>query len=58
MSDVMARLFTAKDLDASRDWFCLGATWIDKRYIQRFMYETLCRLSQQRSIEVNYSSYR
>lgn len=30
-----------KDLDASEIEVRLGATWIDKRYIQQFMYETL-----------------
>ena len=30
-----------KDLDASEIEVRLGATWIDKSYIQQFMYETL-----------------
>ena len=30
-----------KDLDASEIEVRLGATWIDKKYIQQFMYETL-----------------
>ena len=45
-----------KDLDASEIEVRLGATWVDKKYIQQFMYETLdtpWRL--QRSIKVNYS---
>ena len=29
-----------KDLDASEIEVRLGATWIDKKYIQQFMYET------------------
>ena len=29
-----------KDLDASEIEVRLGATWIDKEYIQQFMYET------------------
>ena len=36
----------------------LGATWIDKEYIQQFMYETFnTPFYLQRSIEVNYSSF-
>ena len=36
----------------------LGATWIDKEYIQQFMYETLTRLFYlQRSIEVHYTPF-
>ncbi|MDE6455102.1 MAG: hypothetical protein K2L38_04170, partial [Dysosmobacter sp.] len=45
-----------KDLDASEIEVRLGATWVDKKYIQQFMYETLdtpWRL--QRGIRVNYS---
>ena len=40
---VNVELFTAaqpKDLDASEIEVRLGATWIDKEYIQQFMYET------------------
>ena len=45
-----------KDLDASEIEVRLGATWVDKKYIQQFMYETLdtpWRL--QGGIKVNYS---
>ena len=36
----------------------MGATWIDKEYIQQFMYETFnTPFYLQRSIEVNYSSF-
>ena len=36
----------------------LGATWIDKEYIQQFMYETFnTPFYLQRSIEVNYASF-
>ena len=36
----------------------LGATWIDKEYIQQFMYETFnTPFYLQRSIGVNYSSF-
>ena len=46
-----------KDLDASEIEVRLGATWIDKEYIQQFMYETFnTPFYLQRSIEVNYSS--
>ncbi len=45
-----------KDLDASEIEVRLGATWIDKEYIQQFMYETFnTPFYLQRSIEVNYS---
>ena len=45
-----------KDLDASEIEVRLGATWIDKKYIQQFMYETFGTPSYfRRSIEVNYS---
>ena len=48
-----------KDLDASEIEVRLGATWIDKEYIQQFMYETFNPpFYLQRSIEVNYSSFR
>ena len=36
----------------------LGATWIDKEYIQQFMYETFrTPYYLQRNIEVKYSSF-
>ena len=47
-----------KDLDASEIEVRLGATWIDKKYIQQFMYETFNTPNYlQRSIQVNYTSY-
>ena len=47
-----------KDLDASEIEVRLGATWIDKEYIQQFMYETFDTPSYlQRSIQVHYSAY-
>ena len=47
-----------KDLDASEIEVRLGATWIDKAYIQQFMYETFdTPFYMQRNIEVNYSSF-
>lgn len=47
-----------KDLDASEIEVRLGATWIDKEYIQQFMYETFnTPFYLRRSIEVNYSSF-
>ncbi len=47
-----------KDLNASEIEVRLGATWIDKEYIQQFMYETFnTPFYLQRSIEVNYSSF-
>ena len=47
-----------KDLDASEIEVRLGATWIDKEYIQQFMYETFnTPFYLQRSIGVNYSSF-
>ena len=47
-----------KDLDASEIEVRLGATWIDKKYIQQFMYETFnTPFYLQRSIEINYSSF-
>ena len=46
-----------KDLDASEIEVRLGATWIDKAYIQQFMEETFePPYYQRRSIQVNYSS--
>ena len=47
-----------KDLDASEIEVRLGATWIDKKYIQQFMYETFSTPSNLRSsIQVNYTSF-
>ena len=47
-----------KDLDASEIEVRLGATWIDKEYIQQFMYETFdTPFYLQRSIEVHYSPF-
>ena len=47
-----------KDLDASEIEVRLGATWIDREYIQQFMYETFnTPFYLQRSIGVNYSSF-
>ena len=47
-----------KDLDASEIEVRLGATWIDKKYIQQFMYETLnTPYYLQRAIQVNYAAY-
>ena len=47
-----------KDLDASEIEVRLGATWIDKEYIQQFMYETFrTPYYLQRNIEVKYSSF-
>ena len=46
-----------KDLDASEIEVRLGATWIDKKYIQQFMYETFNTPNYlQRAIQVNYTS--
>ncbi len=46
-----------KDLDASEIEVRLGATWIDKEYIQQFMYETFnTPFYLQRSIEVKCGS--
>lgn len=46
-----------KDLDASEIEVRIGATWIDKSYIQQFMYETLNTPINMRSkVRVNYSS--
>ena len=47
-----------KDLDASEIEVRLGATWIDKAYIEQFMYETFhTPFYLQRNIEVKYASY-
>ncbi len=49
-----------KDLDASEIEVRLGATWIDKTYIQQFMYETFntpLYLQNNYGIEVHYSPY-
>ena len=47
-----------KDLDASEIEVRLGATWIDKDYIQQFMYETFdTPFYLQRNIEVNYTPF-
>ena len=47
-----------KDLDASEIEVRLGATWIDKSYIQQFMYETLnTPVSLRNRITVNYSTF-
>ena len=47
-----------KDLDASEIEVRLGATWIDKEYIQQFMYETFdTPFYLQRNIEVHYSAF-
>ena len=47
-----------KDLDASEIEVRLGATWIDKDYIQQFMQETFDPpYYLRRSIQVNYSPF-
>ena len=47
-----------KDLDAAEIEVRLGATWIDKDYIQQFMVETFePPYYLRRSIEVNYSPF-
>lgn len=47
-----------KDLDASEIEVRLGATWIDKKYIQQFMEETFrIPFYLRRRIQVNYSPY-
>ena len=47
-----------KDLDASEIEVRLGATWIDKEYIQEFMYDLLDPpYYMRRNIEVNYSEF-
>ena len=44
-----------KDLDASEIEVRLGATWVDKKYIQQFMYETLdTPWGLRNNIKVNY----
>ena len=46
-----------KDLDASEIDVRLGSTWIDKQYIQQFMYETFqTPYYLQRNIQVDYSA--
>ena len=64
VSDVYAsnvealRAAQPKDLDASEIEVRLGATWIDKDYVQDFMYELLdTPFYLRRSIEVNYAPY-
>ncbi len=47
-----------KDLDASEIDVRLGATWVDKEYVQQFMYELLdTPYSLKSVIEVNYSAF-
>ncbi|QAT60971.1 helicase [Acidilutibacter cellobiosedens] len=47
-----------KDLDASEIDVRLGATWIDKEYIQQFMYELFdTPYRQQGEIEVKYAPF-
>ncbi|MBQ7301262.1 MAG: DEAD/DEAH box helicase family protein [Clostridia bacterium] len=47
-----------KDLEASEIEVRLGATWLDKKYIQQFMYETFETPRYLRGeIEVNYVPY-
>ena len=47
-----------KDLDASEIEVRLGATWIDKKYIQQFMFELLePPVYARRVLEVNYSEF-
>lgn len=47
-----------KDLDASEIDVRLGATWIDKKYIQEFMYELFdTPYRQQGEIEVKYAPF-
>ena len=47
-----------KELDASEIDVRLGATWVDKKYIQQFMYETFKTPNNLRShIRVNFSTY-
>ena len=60
VADNVAALKTAqpKDLDASEIEVRLGATWIDKSYIQQFMVETFePPYYLRRTIEVNYSPF-
>ena len=47
-----------KDLDASEIDLRLGATWLDKRYVQQFMYELFNTTYQEKQhIHVNFSEY-
>ena len=47
-----------KDLEASEIDVRLGATWVDKKYINQFMFETFqTPFYMKRSIHVNYSAY-
>ena len=57
-----------QDLDASEIDVRLGATWVDKKYIQQFMYETFNTpvryiwsdyrwANNRRAIAVNFSAY-
>ncbi len=47
-----------KDLDASEIEVRLGTTWIDKSYVQEFMYDTFdTPYYLQRRIQVHYSPY-
>ena len=47
-----------KDLEASEIDVRLGATWVDKKYINEFMYETFqTPFYMKRSINVNFSAY-
>ena len=47
-----------KDLDASEIEVRLGATWIDRRYIQQFMFELLDPPPYaQRSLDVHFSEF-
>ena len=47
-----------KDLDASEIDVRLGATWVDKQYIQQFMQELFeIPFYQRRSVQVQYSQY-
>ncbi len=47
-----------KDLDASEIDVRLGATWVDKQYIQQFMQELFeIPFYQRRAVQVQYSQY-
>ena len=47
-----------KDLDASEIDVRLGATWVDKEYIQQFMYELFeVPFYQRRAVQVQYSNF-
>ncbi len=47
-----------KDLDASEIDVRLGATWVDKEFINDFMYETFDTPGYlQRYIKVDYAAY-